>query len=171
MTNGQAIISLIGDRQDLDQFRKKTWTGSFEEYLDLVRHDSRVTRNSYERLYDMILSYGVEPYHEGREKRVRYKFFDDPEDHGKDAVFGLDVPLRNLVFALKSAAQGYGIERRVLLLQTARESERAIRLNAEVAAMQGDAFYIERLYTRAWRVAPEGAISLSELNAGPSYAE
>jgi hypothetical protein len=62
-------------------------------------------------------------------------------------------------------------ERRVLLLQTARESERSVRLGAEIAAMQGDAFYVERLYTRAWGVAPEGAISLSELNAGPSYAE
>ena len=51
-----------------------------------------------------------------REKRVRYRFFDDPSEGGKDAVFGLDGPLTELVNAFKSAARGYGIEKRVLLL-------------------------------------------------------
>ena len=37
MTTGRSIIEIIAERQDLDQFRKKNWEGSFEEYLDLVR--------------------------------------------------------------------------------------------------------------------------------------
>jgi len=41
---------------------------------------------------------------------------DDPDNDGRDAVFGLDGPLHHLVNAMKSAAAGYGIERRVLLL-------------------------------------------------------
>jgi len=110
------IISLIGERQDLSQFRKKHWVGSFNEYLEIVRSDPRVTRNAYQRVYDMIISYGTETYEQGREKRVRYKFFDDPIEGGKDAVFGLDETLAQLVNAFESAAKGYGIERRVLLL-------------------------------------------------------
>ena len=39
MNNGQQIISLIGQRQDLEQFRRKHWIGTFVEYLDLVRSD------------------------------------------------------------------------------------------------------------------------------------
>ncbi|MEX0936281.1 MAG: serine protein kinase [Pirellulales bacterium] len=116
MGEGRAIISLIGEHQDIDQFRKKNWLGTFEEYLDVVRSDPKVTRTAYQRVYDMILSHGTETYEEAREKRLRYRFFDDPDDHGKDAVFGLDGPLRNLVNAFKSAAKGYGIEKRVLLL-------------------------------------------------------
>ena len=116
MNNGREIISLVAQRQDLDQFRRKNWEGTFEEYLDLVRAEPRVTRNAFERVYDMILSYGTETYEEFREKRVRYRFFSDPDDHGRDAVFGLDGPLWMLVNAFKSAAQGYGIEKRVLLL-------------------------------------------------------
>ena len=116
MPDGRTIISRVAQRQDLDQFRRKTWQGTFEQYLDIVREDPRVTRNAYERVYDMILSYGVESYEENREKRVRYKFFSDPDDGGRDAVFGLEAPLRSFVNALKSAAKGYGIERRVLLL-------------------------------------------------------
>lgn len=116
MSDGTAILSLIAQRQDLEQFRKKNWVGSFPEYLDLVREDRRITRNAFQRVYDMILSYGTETYEEHREKKLHYRFFDDPDNEGRDGVFGLDEPLRALVNALKSAAKGYGIERRVLLL-------------------------------------------------------
>jgi serine protein kinase len=116
MTSGRSIIEIVAERQDLDQFRKKNWEGSFEEYLDLVRGEPKATRNAFERVYDMILSYGTDTYEEGREKRVRYRFFQDPEGSGSDAVFGLDEHLAVLVNAFKSAAQGYGIEKRVLLL-------------------------------------------------------
>ncbi len=47
---------------------------------------------------------------------MHYKFFDDPDNNGRDAVFGLDHALSQLVNAFKSAAKGYGIEKRVLLL-------------------------------------------------------
>jgi serine protein kinase len=116
MSNGRSIINLIAQRQDLEQFRKKNWEGSFEEYLDLVKADPKVTRNAFERVYDMIMSYGTETYEEGREKRIRYRFFLDPDQNGQDAVYGLDEPLAHLVNAFKSAAKGYGIEKRVLLL-------------------------------------------------------
>ncbi len=117
MNQSHDIISLVADRQDLDQFRKKTWEGSFQDYLDLVRVNPMVTRNAFQRVYDMIMSYGTDGYQDARgEKRVHYRFFDDPDDDGRDAVFGLNGPLESLVHALKSAAQGYGIEKRVLLL-------------------------------------------------------
>ncbi len=116
MNDGRSIISIIAQRQDLDQFRKKNWEGSFDQYLDLVRTEPRVTRNAFERVYDMVMSYGTESYEQGREKRVRYRFFQDPDGEGADAVFGLESPLAALVNAFKSAAKGYGIEKRVLLL-------------------------------------------------------
>ncbi|TWT93405.1 PrkA AAA domain protein [Botrimarina colliarenosi] len=116
MANGSEIIRLVSDRQDRDQFRRKNWVGSFEEYLDIVHAHPEVTRTAYQRLYDMILSYGVEKVRIGRETVNQYRFFDDPDGGGKDAVFGLRDTLNQLVNALKSAAKGYGIERRVLLL-------------------------------------------------------
>ena len=115
--SGQNIISLIGDRQDIEQFRKKHWDGTFEEYLDLVRAKPNTPRNAFQRVYDMIMSYGIETYEPSRgEKRSHYVFFDDPIDGGRDAVFGLDEALERFVNAMKSAARGYGIEKRVLLL-------------------------------------------------------
>ncbi|MDX1946483.1 MAG: serine protein kinase [Pirellulaceae bacterium] len=117
MSTGRTIISLVAERQDLDQFRKKNWIGTFEDYLDLVRQHPEVARNAFERVYDMVLAAGTEVHEISRgERRVHYRFFDDPENDGRDAVFGLDESLESFVNALKSAAKGYGIEKRVLLL-------------------------------------------------------
>ena len=114
---GKAIVSLIAERQNLDQFRRKNWVGTFEEYLDLVREKPAVARNAFERVYDMILARGADVRDESRGvRRMHYRFFDDPDNDGRDAVFGLDESLEMLVNALKSAAKGYGIEKRVLLL-------------------------------------------------------
>ncbi len=116
MTNGSKIISLVAEHQDRDQFRRKNWIGTFEQYLDIVRDTPQVTRTAYQRIYDMILSDGVDIVAKGREKEHHYHFFDDPHNQGRDAVFGLRDPLHKLVNALKSAAHEYGIEKRVLLL-------------------------------------------------------
>ena len=66
MTSGRNIISLVAQRQDLEQFRKKNWLGTFEDYLDLVRQQPAVARNAFERVYDMIMSRGTHVYEESR---------------------------------------------------------------------------------------------------------
>jgi len=116
MTRGSDIIALVAESQDRDQFRRKNWIGSFEDYLDIVRACPQTTRTAYQRVYDMILSYGVDVIEGSREREFHYRFFDDPDHGGRDAVYGLRGPLHALVNALKSAAHEYGIEKRVLLL-------------------------------------------------------
>ena len=73
-------------------------------------------RNAFQRVYDMILTYGSENFTQFKQEYTRYKFFADPIDHGADAIFGLERPLMQLVDFFKSAAQGYGTEQRILLL-------------------------------------------------------
>ena len=97
MSDGREIIALVAQRQDCEHFRRKNWVGTFAEYLDIVREHPEVIRTAYQRLYDMILSYGVEHRENGREKEVHYRFFDDPDNNGKDAVYGLNGPLNHLV--------------------------------------------------------------------------
>src|SRR5262249_31266515 len=65
---------------------------------------------------DMILMHGTEDYYENKEKVVRYKFFTEFATRYDDAIFGLDRTLMQLANTFKSAAYGYGTERRVLLL-------------------------------------------------------
>jgi serine protein kinase len=64
----------------------------------------------------MVISYGTEEYIDNKKKLIRYNFFRDEIDDGKDAVFGLDIPLMRLMNVLKAASEGYGPERRVILL-------------------------------------------------------
>ncbi len=92
------------------------WSGTFQEYLDLVKANPKLSRNAYQRLFDMIVESGTEEYIDFKKQIIRYKFFDDVESGGKDAVFGLDVQLMKLVNVLKAAALGYGTEKRVILL-------------------------------------------------------
>ena len=113
---GQSLIQLLARRQNTAVYQKEHWEGAFEEYLDIVRVFPEVTRTAFQRLYDMICSYGTEEIQIGKEKATRYRFFDDPDDDGRDAIYGLERPLANFVNVLKSAAHGYGSERRVLLL-------------------------------------------------------
>src|SRR3954469_14920552 len=98
---------MLGDINAVKEFRNFHWEGSFSDYLDVVKKDPRVCRNAFQRIYDMTLSWGKHSYVEYKKNIIRYKFFDDPIDHGKDAVFGLDVPLMKLVHFFKSAAFGY----------------------------------------------------------------
>ncbi len=106
----------IAAMQDFNLYRELHWEGSFEEYLQIVRERPTVTRNAYQRVYDMIISYGTEEYIDNKKKLVRYNFFKDETFGGANAIFGLDIPLMRLVHVLKAASEGYGPEKRVILL-------------------------------------------------------
>ena len=110
------LVSLIDKKLDVSNFREQHWEGSFWDYLDIVNENPVVARNAFQRVYDMILSYGDESYTQFKQEYNRYKFFGDPIDHGADAIYGLERPLMQLVDFFKSAAQGYGTEKRILLL-------------------------------------------------------
>ncbi|OIQ15978.1 MAG: serine protein kinase [Bacteriovorax sp. MedPE-SWde] len=106
----------IGENYKVEDFAHLNWSGSFQDYIDLISEDPRVARNSFQRIYDMIMSFGTSTYNEYKKEITRYHFFDDPIENGKDAVFGIDVHLMKLVNFFKAAALGYGTEKRVLLL-------------------------------------------------------
>src|SRR5579863_4734149 len=111
-----ALIAKVAALQNLKEFAELNWSGSFEDYLALVRKNPAVTRSAFQRVYDMILSYGQEEYIDNKKRLIRYNFFKDEQHAGRDAIFGLDIPLMRLVSVLQSAAQRYGTERRVILL-------------------------------------------------------
>src|SRR6187551_72286 len=113
---GLSRVQQIARLHNAELYRDLSWEGSFEEYLELVRKRPETTRTAFQRLYDMVMSYGTEEYVDNKKKLIRYNFFRDERDGGRDAVFGLDIPLMRLMKVLKAAAQGYGPEKRVILL-------------------------------------------------------
>jgi len=116
MITRDELIGIVKSKVDVQQFKQHHWEGTFWEYLDMVAKRPEIARNAFQRLYDMILHFGFERYTVSREDFIRYHFFSDPIDDGADAIFGLDRPLMNLVDFFRSAAYGYGTEKRILLL-------------------------------------------------------
>jgi serine protein kinase len=157
------LLALIRQKQDLASYRERHWAGTLEDYLEIAMQTPRVARNSYQRLYDMILSHGAVPYARHHERYVHYRLFDDPIDGGRDAVFGLDVPLMRLVHNVKSAAFGYGTEKRILLLHGPVGSSkstiaRILKKGLEVYSNTPEG----ALYTYGWK---------TDLTAGPETVQ
>ena len=112
----KSMLATIAAMQDYDRYRDLSWDGSFEDYLAIVRDRPHVTRNAFQRVYDMVISYGTEEYIDNKKKLIRYNFFRDEADGGRDAIFGLDIPVMRLMSVLKAASENYGPEKRVILL-------------------------------------------------------
>lgn len=110
------LLSAIESRLDRRRFQDNHWTGTFWEYLDICASNPAVVRNAYQRLYDAVMAHGSERYKLFKKDCIRYHFFSDPFDNGQDAIFGLDFALMQLVDFLRSAAEGYGTDKRILLL-------------------------------------------------------
>jgi serine protein kinase len=84
------------------------WEGTFREYLEIVQRNPKVANLAHARVYDMIVSAGVEERGEGQPRE--YKFF-------TSELFGMDRTLQQLVeeyFA--PAAKRLDVRKRILLL-------------------------------------------------------
>ncbi len=101
----------------------------------------------------MILTYGSETFTQFKQEYTRYHFFSDPIDHGADAIYGLERPLMQLVDFFKSAAQGYGTEKRILLLHGPVGSSKSTMARLLKKGLEGyskqDA---GKCYTYSWRL-------------------
>lgn len=115
-TTTDSLRALVSAAQDQRKYQDLFWEGSYWDYLDLVEANPSISRNAFQRLYDLISSFGSTEYTEYKKTIRRYHFFDDPFENGKDAVFGIDIHLMKLVRVLRAAALGYGPEKRVILL-------------------------------------------------------
>ena len=147
------LMDLLFAPERAEVFREFYWHGTFPDYLKILEENPKVARTAFQRMYDMILSYGARSYTENREEIVHYNFFDDPIGNGRDAVFGLDRPLMELVQFLKAAARGYGAERRVLLLHGPVGSSKSTIVRLLKKGLEGYSRSDEAtMYTFAWVV-------------------
>ncbi|RUT29203.1 PrkA family serine protein kinase [Paenibacillus zeisoli] len=82
------------------------WSGTFKEYIELLKKDPSPAKTAHARVYDMIESYGVEEVN----GQKRYKFFEQE-------IFGLDRAVEKLVEEyFHSAARRLDVRKRILLL-------------------------------------------------------
>lgn len=115
MTTEKPEILTLGELESYefkpDFYREMSWDAYF---LFAQKHPS-VSYSSYQRMYQAIMSEGFERYSFARRDHIHYKFFDDLDGNGADAIFGLDRRLMRLVEVNRAAAARLGQERRLLL--------------------------------------------------------
>jgi serine protein kinase len=96
-------------RTRLEAFRleeqRLNWEGTFADYFDLVVKRPQGARLAHARIYDMIVSAGVET---GPRGEKRHRFF-------QDEIFGLEETLEQLVEYFHSAARRLEVRKRILL--------------------------------------------------------
>ncbi len=171
----ESMVARLAAMQDLAQFQEQNWEGAFEDYLQLVRANPRVTRTAFQRIYDMVLSHGKTDYIDNKKRLIRYHFFQDEAFGGRDAIYGLDVPLMKLVNVFKSAAQRYGTERRVLLLHGPVGSSKSTIARLLKKGMEEYAKLPEgALYSFYWNLPkrrPDGGVGELERTPCPMHEE
>jgi serine protein kinase len=83
-----------------------SWTGTFAEYIELLRSNPGLARTAHSRVYDMIASQGIND----QSGHKSYKFFNQE-------IFGLDRAVEKLVEEyFHSAARRLDVRKRILLL-------------------------------------------------------
>lgn len=93
-------------KQHRQKEQELAWSGTFADYVEIVRKQPQVARTAHARVYDMIASHGVTETNGQR----KYNFF-------KDEIFGLDRTLERLVEEyFHSAARRLDVRKRILLL-------------------------------------------------------
>ena len=147
------LLNKMRELVEIKNYQQLIWTGTFEEYLKLVQNDPRLIRNAYQRIYDMILCSGYDEYVDNKEKIIHYKFFDDPCQNGKDAIYGLNQPVMKLVHLFKSAAKSYGTQNRVLLLHGPVGSSKSTIVRLLKKGLEAYSLKDEgALYSYSWKI-------------------
>ena len=109
----KGLFDSLSQKFDRARFVKLNETMTFGEYLEKIVQNPLPTLSAYQRLYDMILSKGVERFRRYNRTLTRYKFF---SEHKECPIFGLEGPTETFVKCLKGAAGYFGTEKRILLL-------------------------------------------------------
>lgn len=112
MESNMTVLKKFADLYDRNEFVSLNEEMSFEDYLEKVQENPKLARNSFQYVYDMIMSKGTSTFERYRKTHTRYHFFNDSEI----PIFGLEETLQDLVDFIHGAAGNYGTERRVLLL-------------------------------------------------------
>jgi serine protein kinase len=90
---------------------------TFSEYLELVRREPWVARNTFQLLHDMMLASGVEySVVPGKPIRHSYGFFEDERLVGPYVVFGQQKAKENLVEKISNASRGLEASKRLWIL-------------------------------------------------------
>ncbi|MDZ5034962.1 serine protein kinase, partial [Clostridium perfringens] len=106
-------------KSDRESRNKEKFEGTFLDYLEIVKEKPEVAKLSHKRIYDMVVSKGIEVLKGEENPKVKKIYGNDPiRRYGffKDDFFGIDKVIMKLVNYLHSASMKGEEARQVLYL-------------------------------------------------------
>jgi len=61
-SSGMNFRDMLKTWQNTREYQDLAWTGQFDDYLNMVKKNPLVTRNAFQRIYDMIMESGTTEY-------------------------------------------------------------------------------------------------------------
>ena len=169
--DAQNLLNILKANFDHGEFTKLAWTGTFNDYLNMVSKNPVILANAWKRIYQMIISFGKEEKIKFKKKLVRYKFF---SSHPQFPIFGLEETIMELVDTIHAGSMGYGPERRILLLHGPVGSSKSTICSRLKRGLEEHSRTDEgALYTYSWNLEgtelakTEGDLVVSALNEEP----
>lgn len=101
MVNLQTILEQVRTQKE-----QLGWQGTFRNYFEMVVREPRLARLSHARIYDSILSYGVD---KPGSLAPRYRLF-------SSELFGIENSIQQIVEYFRASANGFDTRKRILLL-------------------------------------------------------
>lgn len=89
------------------RYKAEDWSGTFRDYLSIVRANPRAAQLAHARIYEMVRSHGVET--DPETETEKYLFF-------RSDLFGVDESLAQIMEYFKAASLGSDVGRRILMI-------------------------------------------------------
>ena len=93
-------------KQIQTQKEQLSWEGTFRDYFMMVVRDPRLARLAHARIYDSILSFGVD---RPDSLATIYRLF-------SGELFGIENSIQQIVEYFRASANGFDTRKRILLL-------------------------------------------------------
>ena len=123
--------------------KKKKFSGTFIEYLDLVNDNPDIAKLSHQRLYDSIVDYGIEELDDSDFRK--WKLFDGDSlktyNYFRNEFFGLERIIAKIMRYLKSASLRGEESRQVLLLMGPVGAGKSALTEHIKSALEGVTYY------------------------------
>ena len=85
-TGGLDYTEMFKTWNNVREYQDLNWSGTLNEYLNLVKKNPKITRNAFQRMYDMVMEKGTKEYVDVKKQMTHYNFFDDEDHQGKDCL-------------------------------------------------------------------------------------
>tara|TARA_Y100001963_G_C6793075_1_gene456763 strand:+ start:7151 stop:9091 length:1941 start_codon:yes stop_codon:yes gene_type:complete len=135
------LLNLIEKQRN--KKKKEKFSGTFLDYLQIVQKDSTAAKSAHKRLYESILSHGVEKFDESDARYSRFKSGTNVKkyEYFSNEFFGMERVVSKVMNFLKSAAAKGEESRQVLLLMGPVGAGKSALVEHIKTALESETFY------------------------------